>query len=300
MTKPYELFIRFLVTNGAEDFEDVNLVLTELSLQEIDEKYFEKITNFVQNNLPKNIQRQIETKKYEGDFSRWMKILDVWELWEYDVAFRNKNTSWIKIVYDIHTDAGLRHSVNALLLKGDLPKDICQDMNNKYSYMLRENHINLYLKFFWNPSLMTRRSWKSYIKLCDNFEKNLMFLCLTETTEVIRTFLELPTKSDISGSLQSIFTQSMQKVKHYLKTSTKEANWEARAWIKTCLEVAEKYKKYETGDIEDFGKTLQMKFDYVDMEFPVPDPKTLAELESNKKRLEEGNRKEESDASKPN
>ena len=145
MTKPYELFIRFLVTNGAEDFEDVNLVLTELSLQEIDEKYFEKITNFVQNNLPKNIQRQIETKKYEGDFSWWMKILDVWELWEYDVAFRNKNTSWIKIVYDIHTDAGLRHSVNALLLKGDLPKDICQDMNNKYSYMLRENHINLYL-----------------------------------------------------------------------------------------------------------------------------------------------------------
>ena len=288
--RPYELYVRFLVTKGLEDLIEVNKILGELSLCSISGQYFEKQQNLVHDHITGPISKQISNKKYEGDFLRWMTILEVNELWEIEPKFRTKDNASLRLIYDVNYDPKLRHSLNALILKGDTtPKDICQDLNGKFSYMLKDQHITLYQKFFWAINRMTRNGWKDYIRNCaDDFEKSLLFLCLTEDRDTVRNFLELPSKADVLTAYQGLFIQSVQKAKHYLRITSQEANKEARAWIKCALEVGDKYKKYETGNIVDFGKTLQMEFDYITSDFPTPDEATCLELEKNNKRLELG------------
>lgn len=286
MTKPYEFFIRFLITKGIEGFREANEKLKDLDLGEIDAEYFDKIYSFVHESVPTPVSNQILNQQFEGDFLRWMKVLGVYDLWQFEPKYRTPDSTWIRLVYDIRTDPHVCQTVNAMILTQEAHEDICQSVNNKYSCMLKKEHLVLYQTYFWNPEIMTRKDWKHYIQRAENYEKSLLFICMTEGREQIRTFLDIPTKADVSGALQAIFTNSVQKAKHYLRLSTKEANTEARAWIKTALEVGEKYKKYETGDVVDFGKTLQLEFEYVDTSFPTPDQEILKELDENKKRLE--------------
>lgn len=282
--KPYELYVRFLITKGFESLEDVNKQLTELSLKPITQDEFERQFKTVHDALPKPISNNIAHKRYtEGTFLQWMKVLEVAELWDYEPAFKTPEKAWIKLVYDIGYDPQLRMAIQALLVKGMAHQDICQTLNLKFSYMLRPEHLALYERFFWSPRRMTRGAWREYLKLCDEREKALMFTALTESLDVVKTYLELPATVNISETLQYLLTNSYQKAKHYLRLSTKESNAEARAWIGQVISLADKYEKHRTGDVEDFGKTLQMEFEFIDTEFPTPDEQTLSELRAKQK-----------------
>jgi len=278
MTKPYDLFIRFLVTRGAEELEQVNNQLKELDLQPISEEYFDKHYDALQKILPPVILKQIENGKIGSGFERWMKVLEVWGLWQYQPKYRTKETAHLKLVYDIHTDIPLRYTINALLTKNISYPEIVQAINLKFSYMLREDHVEVYRKFFWDPARMARKDWKNYLLGCDTQEMDILFTALSEPVDVLKTSLELPSKINVSESLQFLFTTAYQKAKHYLKLSTHEANTEARAWIDQVTKLADKYEKHRVGDVDDFSKALQMEFDYISTDFPSPDEATMGNL----------------------
>ena len=178
MTQPYELYIRFLATKGIEEVDEVNEQLKELSLPTVRPEYFDKIYTFVHDSVPQPTSNQILSKRYDGDFLKWMKVIDVQELWLFEKKYRTQESTYIRLAYDIHTDPKVRHTVNALMLNNESLGDICQSVNNKYSYMLKPEHLKIYNKFFWNPAIMTRKAWKEYIRSCDNYEKSLLFLFL--------------------------------------------------------------------------------------------------------------------------
>lgn len=285
---PYALYVRFLITKGLNELDEVNEKIEDLGLFPISKEDLEIQFNFVYNEIPREIERQIESKKYEGNFMRWMKVLEVDKLWLTEKEFRNQETAHYKLVTDINYDVSLRYSLRALILKGVPAKDICQDVNNKFSSMLKPEHVETYQRIFWNPNLMSRKCWKSYIsnKSCTNYEKNLLFICLSEGLESVKTYLELPTKADVVGAYQAIFTNAYQKVKQYMKYSDPESNREARAWISTMLAVGDKYKKYDSGDVADFGKMLQLEFEYIEKDFPSPDEMTRKLIDEQTKKVE--------------
>ena len=212
-----------------------------------------------------------------------MKVLDVKELWDYEKPFKTSDYQYIKLLYDLHSDPRLRLTIGALLIKGVRAEDIVQMVNLKFASMLKAEHVILYEKFFWNHRRMTRKEWKEYLVDRDSFEKHILFLCFSEDIETVKAALELPSKTSSSDMLQYMLSQSFQKAKHYLKYNSPDQNAEAREWIKVTMSLSDKYEKHRTGDVEDFGKTLQMEFDYVESDFMTPDDQMLTDVEQKKK-----------------
>lgn len=292
MTKPYDLYLRFLITKGCASVDDVNEYLDDLSLPYITKKEFEDQHNLVHNAVPRPISDQIADQAFHGDFIKWMKFLGVVDFWYFEKPFRHESHRYIKLVHDIHQDVLMRATINALLIKGAMRKDICADINAKFSYMLKESHVEMYDKFYWNVRRMTRKGWKAYIRLTKEFDTASLFSALTDDLEVMRMKLELSSKANISGTLQFFFTQSSQRAKEYLRLRSPENDKEARSWMKISMDLADKYAKHRTGDVEDFGKTLQLEFDYVENNFATPDDALFQEREdkdkANKARKDEG------------
>lgn len=276
MRTPYDRYIRFLITRGKEDTEGINGVLKDLGLPEITEEEFAAQYDLVIDSVPKSIAKQIETQKYEGDFLKYMSVLDVKELWLHenkDEAFR-----FMKLVYDIHYDPRLKIAINSLLIKGMKVEDICQTLNLKFSSMLRSEHVQNYEKFFWSVNRMTRQDWKRYLKRCKEYEQSILFICFSDDIEAVKAQLELPAKTSVPDMLQYLLSQSFQKAKHYLRFSSKDQNLEARAWIDQTMKLSDRYEKHRTGSMDDFGKALQMEFDYVDADFMTPDDQMIADI----------------------
>lgn len=288
MRTPYDRYIRFLITRGKEDTDSVNNSLTELGLPEITRDEFDIHANIVLDSIPNLVRKQVENQKFEGDFLKYMSVLDLREFWLYEKEFRSEESRYIKLVYDIHQDPRLRIALNALLIKGMRKDDLCQTLNLKFSSMLRVEHVDAYEKYFWEVRRMTRTDWKRYIGKCRDFEKNVLFTCFSDDVETVKASLELPSKTSTSDMLQYLFSQSYQKAKHYLRFNSKEQNVEARAWIDQTLKLADRYEKHRTGDVEDFGKSLQMEFDFIDSDFMTPDDTMIKELKERKDQIQDG------------
>lgn len=280
MALPYDLYLRFLISKGMDDLKEVNSSLQELSIGTVWQSCYDKQFAVIDRSVPKGIITQIFSKKYNADFFKWMKILEIDDLWRAEKHFIEPEWKRIStVVYGINDDPHLRLCLNALLMKGLRGRDITESINFKFSCMLKEEHVELYRRFFFDPQRMTRSDWKGFLKGCDSKEKHIYFTALSEPLDILKTELEMPANVNVTEPLQFLLTKSFVKAKQYLEFSTKEANNEARAWISQVLNITEKYMKYKSSDTTDFAKTLQMEFDFVDSEFPTPDAETLKQLQ---------------------
>jgi hypothetical protein len=276
MTIPYELYLRFLATKGFDDIAQVNAQLKALNLPEVSQEDLDRQWNLIHRSMPASIVSQIERKSYSSDFIRNMGVLGVADLW---VNSKNKNQeSLVKYVYGIHEDTWLRVCINALIMKNISLEEISRTLSSKFSIPLREDHLGLYSRFFFNTSQMTKASWKSYIRRFTGREAQVYFTALTESAEVLKTELELPAMVNISDSLQWLLTKSFLKARSYINVGTVEAGREAREWIDQVVKLTDKYEKHRSGDQHDFAKALQMEFDFVDEKFDTPDDDIAAEL----------------------
>lgn len=288
--RPYDLYIRFIITKGVASCQDLNVELERLGLHTCAEDEFKKAYEFVHKTVTTPVSTQIIEKKTHGEFYKWMKVLDVAELWDYERVFFKESARIIRLCYDVHHDPQLRITLNALLIKGCKHIDISQDLSAKFASMILPAHVAIYEKFFWNVRRMTRKDWRTYLRTCDEHETHILFTALTESLDVVRTTLDMPSRVSISESLQYLFTMSVIRAKRYLRLDHPAANAEARNWIKTVLVLADKYSKHRTGDAADFSKTLQLEFEYVEESFPTPDDALLSELKEKQKTLEEAER----------
>lgn len=296
MPQPYELYIRFLITTGIDDITFINNALDNLNLPSTTQAIFDAQYNLVSSSVPGPVLDQIEKRQYCGDFLQWMKVLEVDELWYFEKPFRDKKDddtqtrrSTAKLTYDIHQDIKLRLAINALLIKAVPLNDLMQSVNVRFASLLKEEHVRIYEKYFFNPRRMTRTAWTGFLSKCDDREKAIYFIALSEPLDVLRTELELPAKISSSSTLQYLLTKSYMRAKQYLNIGTPEAGREAREWIDATIKLIDKYEKYRSSDMEDFSKSLQMSFDYVDTDttFPVPDPDVLKEISAKLKKEKE-------------
>lgn len=279
-SKPYDVFIRFLITKGAEVEGEVNEKLKELNLPEISAKAFMRHYETTLKLLPPAFLKQIEKQDFTTDFLKWMKVLGIEELWLLEKPFRRQDHLWVKLVYDISTDPVLRININSLLVKGIKTDDLAELVGRKFSTLLKPHHVDLYRRVFFDPARMTRAAWRSYLGVLEPADRAIMFTALTEDINTLKTELGLPSITSLSDSLQYLFSSSYQKCRFYLKQTSPIANDEARKWISTTIHLADKYDKYKAGDVADFSKTLQMEFEFIDQEFPTPDAETLGYLKT--------------------
>jgi hypothetical protein len=284
MSTPYDLYLRFLITTGVGDADDIASLLKDLNLPG-EGPYLSKALKeqeaVVCQVLPESIWGQIKSRRYSADFMGYMAILEVDEFWYFEKAFRDKNAtlrSAVKLTYDINQDPQLRLTVSALLMKGMPPQELAALLSSRFASFLREIHVTLFEKYFYNVRRMTRGDWQRYLEFCDPHEQKILFTALSEPLDVLKTELELPAKVSASETLQYLLTKSYLKCKEALAISTPEANKEARDWIGTITQLVDKYEKYRAGDASDFSSALQLEFNFVEGDFETPDAEVLAEI----------------------
>lgn len=279
MALPYELYIRFLATKGLTELSEVNELLAKLRLFPIAQKQLDDAWYVINNTFPKGILSQIDRKLYGPDFLAAMNVIEVKEMWCGEPCFKNTEMiSAVKTLYDIPQDPLVFVTTNALLIKRLSPTEITRMLTAKFSTPFREKHIELYSKFFFDPKRMTRSDWKLYLKLCNDREKKIYFTALTESEQILKTELDLPSSISVSDSLQWLLTKSLLKAKTFMDIGTPEADSAARAWTDQVVKLADKYEKYRSGDQNDFAKTLQMEFDFIGGEFDTPDSDVVLEV----------------------
>lgn len=278
MALPYDLYLRYLATLGTDDLEQANEHLSKINLPHIKIEDLDRAWLPIYNLMPKGILTQIERKTYSIDFLPHMKILEVLDMWEENTCVKRSAKS--KLVHDIHEDAALRITLNALLTKGLKGEEIARITNAKFSTALREDHLNMYMRYFFDPRRMTRSDWKIYLRGVSSKERSILFMALTEPADVVKTELDLPAQISVSETIQWLITKSFQKVKTYMDVGTPESDHSARAWTDQIVKLTDKYEKYRSADQADFAKSLQMEFDFIDEEFGTPDDDMVKERNS--------------------
>lgn len=290
MSTPYDLYVRFLITSGVRDKEDIDSKLRELNIPFGDKCLLQSIEAqeaVVSHNLPASVFKQIEKKSYSGDFLQYMRVLEVDDLWHMEKSFRSQDAtkrSTAKLTYDINQDPQLKLCLSSLLMKGIPHAELAQILSSRFASFLREQHVSLYEKYFFNVKRMTRKDWKRYMEYCEPYEQKIYFTALSEPLDTLKTELELPAKISASETLQYLLTKSYQKAKEYLALGTPEGNKEARSWIESVVQLVDKYEKYRAGDASDFSSALQLEFNFVDGDFDTPDPDVLAEISAKLKK----------------
>lgn len=298
---PYDLYVKFLVTKGHHSLKEINDELSKVQLAPINQNIFERHIRAVKSVLPAPIWDQIEKQKIYGQaFFKWMKALDLDEIWLAEKAYRSEETVKLwTLIYDISEDPQVRMAVRAMLMKKSELEELANALNAKYATMLNKNHLRLFRKFMWNHALMKRKDWKDYLlqESVSNSEKDLLFSCLTETEDVVRTKLGLPANLITSDILQMMATESVLKVKHFLKVQDQNGNREARFWMDKAQQLLALREKYKAADLRDFSKELQMQFEYVETEFETPDEEVLKEVQEKDPTSKEGEEKKDDTAS---
>lgn len=280
MAVPYELYLRFLVTKGMVAEDEVNEHLDLLFLPHCRQQHLDEQFQFVSQTLPLGIQSQLENGSQGGDdFLHWMRVIEVHELWQAEKPFITPESRLLaKLAKDIHDDLKLRMTINALLIKGVKPHDLSQAVQVKFSTPVRDVHIELYRKYFFDPRRLTRSDWRSWLKVVSEQEQKIYFLALTEPLDLVKSELDLPAKVSVSGMLQGLLTRSYQKARTFLDDNGISSSKEAREWIEQCLAIADKYEKYRSADQSDFSQSLQLEFEFVESHFETPDSETLREV----------------------
>lgn len=287
MAIPHELYLRFLATKGFDDLKKVNEELARLGIRAVQQKDLDKQWELLHSVAPKTIIEEIEKKTYSADFLPCMKVLEVEDLWHAEPIAGAKTKNATKLVYDILQDPSLRITVNALLIKNVSIEEITRLMAAKFAAPYKETHYDIYRRFFFNASRMTRRDWKEYLTLCQENERRLYFTALTEGVETLKTELDLPAQISVSETLQWLLAKSFQKAKSSMRVNTPDANRETREWISQIAMLADKYEKHRSGDQGDFAKALQMEFDFVEEDFATPDSDLLEEFKASQKDIAE-------------
>lgn len=273
MAIPHELYIRFLATRGCDDLKEVNETLQQQGLKPVLQADLDRQLDLIHSVAPKGILRQIENKTYSIDFMPCMKVLEVEELWQAE-----EKGSSLKLVYDLLQDPVLKITANGLLIKRVSIQEITRTLAAKFSAIYKEIHFDIYSRFFFNPCRMKRSDWKKYLEGCSEKERRIYFTALTEDVEVLKTELDLPAKISVSDTLQWLLTKSYQKAKVFMNMNTLESGKEAREWISQVSALADKYEKHRSGDQNDFSKSLQLEFDFLEEEFETPDSETMQEI----------------------
>jgi hypothetical protein len=260
--------------------EEVNEHLALLMLPPVTQGEIDLQCEFVRSTLPLGVQSQLANGSQGGaDFLHWMRVLDILELWQGEKPFVTPEFRMrLKLTTDIHDDPKLRMTINALVMKGVKSHDIIQAIQAKFATPLREVHIDLYRRVFFDPRRLTRTDWRRYLKRVSDQEQKIYFLALTEPLDILKSELDLPAKVSVSSMLQGLLTRSYQKARIHLEDGGAGSAKEAREWISQVLAIADKYEKYRSADQSDFSQSLQLEFDFVETTFETPDSETLREV----------------------
>lgn len=280
---PYDLYVKFLITRGCTDITRLNETLESQFFLKVDDDTFARHFRELKVSLPAPIFTMIQKNKPVGfAFLKAMEDLGLKHLWwaqpEYSGNHEATRKSFI-VAMDALEDPFVRICMRAILLKEQNDEDICTAINSKYATHLTPESVSIWRQFFWNPALMLRSDWRTYLsRVTDQTEKAALFVALSEGSEEVRAHLGLQARISTTDTLQFLASQSYAKAKHHLKGNDPNSAFEAMRWMNQTKATLGMLEKYKAGDLRDFSKELQMQFEFIETQYETPDEAVLREV----------------------
>lgn len=277
MRLPHEQYIRFLVTLGF-DLEDAQDHLKTNNLLAVGKEYWQRQADILhKSKVPKYIKSfwaAKEKSKLPKDFFSYMNTVGLKEVWAYNCG-GNKDFG---VVMDAVNDPDVSICVRSLLSLSLSPEEISALINGKFGMVFPKESVELYKKYFFQTLIMSRSSWRNYLERLPEEEKHLLYLGITGQQTVLRAELGLPVRISVAEHYQKLHIFAMQKFETYKKTNSPDADQNALKWAQMAMSSGDKYEKLKIGDVADFGRDIQMEFDFIDTDFPMIGDENLDEI----------------------
>ena len=273
---PYENYLRFLITCGL-NYDETAEKIKELELSPCPSEYWDaqfEILNEVK--LPNKIKKCWATKdtRKPKNYGKYMGAIGLYEAWSEDKTSFNK-------VLDIVQDDDVSLTIGALLLRRTEKEEIAAVLLAKFSMNIPPPISSLYEKYFFQVSIMSRASWKVFLNTHEGFEKKIYYLALSGKDLKMRAELGLPNRISVSEHYQQLHIQAIERFKTLMDTNSPEADAMALKWASLAMSSGDKYEKLKLGDASDFGKDLQMEFEYINTDFPGIGESDLDQIQDN-------------------
>jgi len=277
MRFPHEQYVRFLITLGF-NMKEANEHLQDALLLPVDNAYWKKQTSILSRaNIPPQIKKfwsQKSKKRLPKDLLPYMNTIGLKEAWEYNIGKNNE----FAIAVDALKDPDVSICVRSLLATKIQSEEISALINGRFGMAFPKGCVELFQKYFFQPLIMSRESWKSYLCLIPAEEKNLIYLGITGDQVTLRAELSLPVRISVADHYQKLHIFAMQKFEFYQKTNSPDADQNALKWAQMAMSSGDKYEKLKIGDATDFGRDIQMEFDFIDTDFPMIGEENLDEI----------------------
>lgn len=273
---PYENYLRFLITSGL-DFEETATHLKEIELVPCTSEYWNTQFDVLHEvKLPAKIKKCWENKnsKKPKSFERYMGAVGLAEAWSDSKKLFSK-------ALDMAQDQDVSLTIGALLLRRTEKEEISAILLAKFSMNVTVEVLKLYEKYFFQVQIMSRTSWKSFLNSLEGFSKKVYYLALAGKDLKLRAELGLPNRISVSEHYQQLHIQAIERFKTLMDTNSPGADAMALKWASLAMSSGDKYEKLKLGDASDFGKDLQMEFEYVDTNFPGIGESDLDQIQEN-------------------
>jgi hypothetical protein len=277
MRVPHEQYIRFLITTGL-DAEESNEHLSELGLPPVSASYWDQQHEILHGtklpNTVKSFWNLEEKKKFPKDFFSYMNSLGLKEAWAYNVG----KDKYFMVAVDVLKDPDVSICTRALLSMKTAVEEVSALVNGKFGMAFPKESVELFQKYFFQPLIMTRESWRKYIDTIPREERSLIYQGITGDKNGLRAELSLPVKISVADHYQKLHIFAMQKFDTYRNSNDPSADQHALKWAQMAMSSGDKYEKLKIGDATDFGRDIQMEFDFIDTDFPMIGEETLEEI----------------------
>ena len=273
---PYENYLRYLITCGL-NYDETSETIKELELPPCPSEYWEaqfEILNEVQ--IPNKIKKCWATKgtRKPKSYGKYMGAIGLYEAWDEDKTAFNK-------VLDIAQDPDVSMTIGALLLRRTEKEEIAAILLSKFSINIPPSISSLYEKYFFQVAIMSRAAWKVFLGHQEGFTKKVYYLALSGKDMKMRAELGLPNRISVSEHYQQLHIQAIERFKTLMETNSPDADAMALKWATLAMSSGDKYEKLKLGDASDFGKDLQMEFEYIDTNFPGIGESDLDQVQAN-------------------
>jgi hypothetical protein len=136
---------------------------------------------------------------------------------------------------------------------------------------ITEAGLELYSRYFFDVTQMTKSDWRAYLKICSTLPYVYIryHAALTKPRREALYLAGLPNKPAFTDFLKTVMATAEYKFEYYSRHNNQMSDGQARAWAKVGFDAGVRYEKFSASDITDFAKSVQTEFEITGEDIPM-------------------------------
>jgi len=247
MIYPYEHYLTLLIVRGFDNVTIGRKLKSLCGFSPLDTEITEKKEE-VLGLLPKALVGQItlgsNNQKYIPAIEKNLECLGVLDIAEATpVLLQKRVPAWDEALYII-SDAEVRVAIQSLLVYDMQLAEILEVMNTRYSARITLEGLQMYTKYFWNVSRMSRLELFHFITNMDSSKSRVALLeAFHRKKDVVQWKYIGENVLTFEAILKEVMNEAFIKFRTSVKEGSPDDFGKVSQWAGLAMRAAEKYDK---------------------------------------------------------